>query len=221
MSEITMNERPLTTVKDPISTLTHFIGFISAIFLSLFLVAKSAFKGDLLSTGSIIIYSLSLIILYGASSAYHFFNLSYNANTRLKKFDHIAVFYLIAGSYTPICLSVADSKESKLVLILVWIFAFLGTVLKLFWVYCPKYVSSIVYIAMGWLALIRIRSFYLALGNIGFILLLAGGIFYTIGGIIYALKIRFNENWGEHELFHIFVLLGSLLHYLMIFFFIA
>ena len=217
---MTICERPHTTVKDPISTLTHFIGFISAIFLSLILVARSAFKGNLISTIAIIIYSASLIILYGASSAYHFFNLSYYGNTRLKKFDHIAVFYLIAGSYTPIC-SVIDSTESKLVLILVWIFALLGTILKLCWVYCPKYVSSIVYIAMGWLALIRIRSFYLALGTNGFILLLSGGILYTIGGIIYAQKIRFNENWGEHELFHIFVLLGSLLHYLMIFLYIA
>jgi len=221
MSEIPLKDKPITAVKDPINTITHFIGFLAAILLSLILVAKSAYKGELISTAAIIIYSLSLIILYGASSAYHFFNLSAKTNRRLKKFDHIAIFYLIAGSYTPICINTISPNERNLILIIIWASALAGTIMKLFWVCCPKYVSSIVYIAMGWTALLRIRSFYLGLSTGGFALLLAGGIFYTIGGIIYALKIRFNENWGEHELFHIFVLLGSLFHYLMIFFYVA
>ena len=183
MSEVTIKDKPYTSIKDPISTITHFIGFVAAILLSLILVAKAAFKGELLSTISIIIYSLSLIVLYGASSAYHFFNLSETVNRRLKKFDHIAIFYLIAGSYTPICINTIAADERNLILIIIWSAALAGTILKLFWVYCPKYVSSIVYIAMGWTALLKIRSFYLGLSTGGFILLLTGGILLLRKGV--------------------------------------
>ena len=216
------DQRPYTMIKDPISSLTHFIGFVVSIILTPLLISKAALNNpDPLKLLGCSIYCLSLIMLYGASSAYHSFILPYKAATRLKKFDHISVFILIAGSYTPICLNLLNRKDGLIMLLTIWGLASLGILMKALYVYCPKYISSIIYISLGWTAIFKIRVFYHALGSIGFILLLVGGIMYTIGGIIYALKISINKNWGEHELFHIFVLAGSLLHYLMMYFFVV
>ena len=221
MSEMKINIenqfKPCIRIKDPVSALSHFIGFLLAIILTPVLLSKAAlYYSDTLSMASLSIYCLSLIILYGASSAYHAFVLSPNGTRILKKIDHVSIFLLIAGTYTPICL--LKLKQDGILLVkIAWIIALLGTILKLFWVYCPKYVSSILYIAMGWTALFKIGAIHAALAGPGFMWLLLGGAFYTIGGIIYALKISFSRNWSEHEIFHIFVLLGSFCHYLMIF----
>ena len=224
MSEIRLKQlnrltyKPYISIKDPVSALTHFIGFLLAIFFTPVLLSRAAlYHPDLLTMVSLSIYCLSMIILYGASSAYHSFVLPERPSRVLKKIDHISVFLLIAGTYTPICLCLLKDKGGIPLLIGVWSVAVLGIIMKLFWIYCPRYVSSIVYIAMGWLALIKIKTIWLTLAPIGFFFLLTGGLFYTIGGIIYALKIKINEDWSEHEIFHIFVLLGSLCHYIMIF----
>lgn len=216
-----LENKPYISVKDPISALTHFIGFIASIFFTPVLLSKAGISNsDPLLMVCLSIFCLSLITLYGASSAYHTFVLPERYTTILKKIDHISVFFLIAGTYTPLCLN-ALGKDGLVLLCIVWATAILGTVLKLFWVYCPRYVSSIIYIFMGWLAIMKIRTIYLTLDPRGFILLLTGGILYTLGGIIYAFKIRISKDWSEHEVFHILVLLGSLCHYLLIFFYIA
>ena len=224
MSEIKMKQplqndlRPYIRIRDPISALTHFIGFVAAIFLLPPLLIKAAVRGsDISSMIGLSIYGLSLIVLYGASSAHHSFILPERGTTILKRFDHIAIFYLIAGTYTPLCLTLMKDTQGKFLLTAVWIAAVIGTLIKFFFVYCPKYVSSILYIVMGWFALFRIVTLYHLLGVYGFFWLLAGGIFYTIGGVLYALKIRISDRWSEHEVFHILVLLGSLCHYVLIF----
>ena len=212
MSEIKMKQpvqtdlRPCIRIKDPISALTHFIGFIAAILSLPLLLTKAAVRSDDISTMiGLSIYGLSLIVLYGASSAHHSFILPERGTRALKKIDHICIFYLIAGTYTPLCLNLMKDVQGKHLLI------------EFFFVYCPKYVSSILYIAMGWFALFRITTLYHLLGKGGFLWLLAGGVFYTIGGILYALRFRLSEKWGEHEIFHILVLLGRLCHYILIF----
>ncbi|MBQ3994204.1 MAG: hemolysin III family protein [Erysipelotrichaceae bacterium] len=216
MSEIHYRySRPYISIKDPISALTHFIGFLASIFATPLLLSKAGILcSDPIKMIGLSIYCLSLIVLYGASSAYHSFILPHSKTRILKKIDHISVFLLIAGSYTPICLSLLNDRN---LLIIIWVLALCGIIMKLFWIYCPKYVSSIVYIVLGWTALLRIKAIYLALGQIGFFWLLTGGLFYTIGGIIYALHIKISDRWSEHEIFHIFVLLGSLCHYIMMF----
>ena len=223
MSEINMNTNnidliPYIKVKDPISALTHFIGFLSSIIMTPILLSKAGVRdSDLITMIACSIYCLSMIVLYGASTSYHTFILPEKGSRILKKIDHISIFYLIAGTYTPICLLSIREQGGIPLLIGVWATAFAGTILKLCWVYCPKYVSSIVYIAMGWLAIFKIRTIYLALGTGGFFWLLAGGILYTIGGVLYAFRFRISDRWSEHEIFHIFVLLGSLCHFILIF----
>ena len=213
-----LSDKPFFSVKDPISALTHLIGFIVSVALTPVLFIKASYSmctiTDLIALA---VYRLSVSLLYRASTAYHTFILPGRGARILKKFDHMSIFVMIAGTYTPVCLILMNRNTGIPLLIAVWSVAAVGMLVKAFWVYCPKYVSSIIYIAMGWAALFKIKTIRTALGPGAFTLLLTGGIFYTVGGIIYALKIRFSNDWSEHEIFHLLILLGSLCHYLLIF----
>lgn len=128
---------------------------------------------------------------------------------------------LIAGTYTPICLLVLDRKTGIPLLLLVWGIAIAGILIKAFWVYCPKWFSSVLYIGMGWTCVLAFTQILNTLSPAAFGWLLAGGIIYTIGGIIYALKLPiFNnrhKNFGSHEIFHLFVMAGSACHFIVMY----
>lgn len=212
-------------VKDPGSAITHFIGMLMALFSTLPLLMKAAKAPDRIHFISLGIFALSMILLYTASTVYHTFNLSDKINRRLKKFDHMMIFILIAGSYTPICLIVLGGTQGIAFLCLIWGMAISGIALKAFWVYCPKWVSSIIYIAMGWTIVLAFTPLLNALSPAAFNWLLAGGITYTIGGVIYAFKLPiFNSKhkyFGSHEIFHIFCLGGSACHFILMYVFVA
>ncbi|MBQ6125429.1 MAG: hemolysin III family protein [Erysipelotrichaceae bacterium] len=217
-----LENKPYISIKDPISTLTHFIGFVAAIFLTPVLLSRAGMhSSDLKDLAGLSVYCLSMIVLYGASSAHHAFVLPEGPSRILRKLDHISIFLLIAGTYTPLCLSVLDPVNGMQLLKAIWLIAIIGILMKAFWINCPKYVSSLTYILMGWLALWKIIAVYQAMSSGAFLWLLAGGIFYTAGGIFYALKISFSRDWSEHEVFHLFVLLGTLCHYILICLFVA
>ena len=211
-------------LKDPGSAITHFIGMLMAIFAAVPLLIKAAREPDNIYLISLTIYALSLILLYAASTTYHTFDLSEKANTILKKIDHMMIFILIAGSYTPICLITLKGRTGVILLSLVWGIALVGIILKAFWVFCPKWVSSILYIGMGWTCVLAFTQILNALSPAAFGWLLAGGIIYTIGGIIYALKLPiFNnrhKNFGSHEIFHLFVMGGSMCHFIVMYAFV-
>ena len=137
-------------VKDPGSAITHFIGMLMAIFAAVPLLLKAAREQNPVCLGSILVYAASLILLYAASTTYHTFNRSPKVNTILKKIDHMMISVLIAGSYTPICLLVLGGRTGVMLLAIVWSIALAGILIKAFWVYCPKWVSSVLYIGMGW-----------------------------------------------------------------------
>lgn len=209
---------PAFALKDPGSALTHFAGFLFALFATLPLLRHAA---GLQATGkdklSLLVFMISMMVLYGASTAYHSFNGSRKKTLALKRFDHLSIFILIAGSYTPVCTIILAPPSGLRLLLLVWGFALAGMIFKLFWVTCPKWVSSVLYIAMGWLCILALPELILVLPKDGFLLLLAGGLFYTVGGVIYALRFqvfggRFRY-FGSHELFHVFVMIGTAFHY--------
>ncbi|PWJ49522.1 PAQR family membrane homeostasis protein TrhA [Faecalicatena contorta] len=211
-------------IKDPGSAITHFIGMLMAIFAAIPLLIKAAHEPSKLYVISLAIYAVSLILLYAASTTYHTFNLSEKKNTILKKIDHMMIFILIAGSYTPICLLVLQGRTGKILLGIVWFIAILGILIKAFWVFCPKWVSSILYIGMGWACVLAFTQILNNMSSAAFSWLLAGGIIYTIGGIIYALKVPiFNDkhkNFGSHEIFHLFVMGGSICHFVLMYVFL-
>ena len=137
-------------IKDPGSAITHFIGMLMAIFAAVPLLIKAAHEPQRIYLISLTIYAVSLILLYAASTTYHTFICSEKLTTVLKKIDHMMIFVLIAGSYTPICLLVLERRTGMMLLALIWGIAAIGILIKAFWVYCPKWVSSILYIGMGW-----------------------------------------------------------------------
>ena len=211
-------------VKDPGSAITHFIGMLMAIFAAVPLIIKAAHEPGRISLISIIIYAASLILLYAASTTYHTFNRSEQINTILKKIDHMMISVLIAGSYTPICLLVLGGRTGFILLSIVWGIALVGILIKAFWVYCPKWVSSVLYIGMGWTCVLAFTQILNSMSTAAFLWLLAGGIIYTAGGVIYALKLPlFNSRhryFGSHEIFHLFVMGGSACHFVVMYAFV-
>lgn len=211
-------------IKEPGSAITHFIGMLMAIFAAVPLLIKAAHEPSRIYIISLAIYAASLILLYAASTTYHTFDISPKVNTILKKIDHMMISVLIAGSYTPVCLIVLKGKTGIILLSIVWAFAIAGILIKAFWVYCPKWVSSVLYIGMGWTCVLAFTQILNNMSPAAFGWLLAGGIIYTVGGVIYALKLPiFNsrhKNFGSHEIFHLFVMGGSACHFVVMYAFL-
>ncbi len=213
-------------VKDPGSALTHFIAMTGAILASAPLIIKAYHGIHRSYLSAFVIFIVSMIALYAASTTYHTFDISEKVNRTLRKIDHSMIFVLIAGSYTPVCLMALPRNIGIPLLATVWIITVIGTIFKICWITCPHWVSSVLYIGMGWLVAIAFPTVIESLPHAAFTWLLIGGIIYTIGGIIYALKLpllaRFNwKNFGNHELFHCFVMAGSLCHFIMVYEYLA
>ena len=212
------------TIREPGSALTHFIAMILAVFASIPLLIKSGLRGGTNCFIAMAVFMASMILLYGASTIYHSVNLTGDALKIFKKVDHMMIFVLIAGSYTPVCITILEQPLGYHLLIVVWTIALIGMLFKLCWVTCPKWLSSVLYISMGWVVIFVVRPLFLALTMPAFLWLLAGGLIYTAGGVIYALKLPlFNskhKNFGSHEIFHLFVMGGSLCHYIFTYFYL-
>lgn len=208
-------------LKDPGSAITHFIAIILVLLAGLPLLIKAAREPDTLHMIAMFIFILSMSLLYLASTVYHSLDINEKANRRLRKLDHMMIFIMIAGSYTPICLLALKGNTGKMLCALVWAVALIGILIKACWINCPKWFSSVIYIGMGWLCVLAFSQIFHALSRPAFGWLLAGGIIYTIGGIIYALKVPlFNsrhKNFGSHEIFHLFVMGGSACHFVTMF----
>jgi len=204
------------TIRDPGSALTHFIGILMAGIGSIPLLIKAGGTMTTSTITSIIIFTISMLLLYGASTTYHSINGTASTIKLFRKIDHMMIFILIAGSYTPICVIALGKNYGLSMLITVWTIAAIGMIVNAFWINCPKWVSSVIYIAMGWVCIFVIGKLYSSLSTAAFFWLVAGGIIYTIGGVIYALKLPiFNSKYsyfGSHEVFHLFVMGGTLCH---------
>ena len=212
------------TIREPGSAITHFIAWLLAVIAASPLIIKAAGNSPT-ATIAMIIFMASMILLYGASTAYHSVAVSDKVLSIFRKIDHMMIFVLIAGSYTPVCLIVLGGKIGYTLLALVWGIALVGMAVKAFWITCPKWFSSAIYIAMGWTCVLVFGSLWHTLPHAAFGWLLAGGIIYTVGGIIYALKLPiFNsrhKNFGSHEIFHLFVMAGSICHFIFMYFYVA
>lgn len=208
------------TLREPGSALTHFVAMVMAIGGAVPLLIKASEYGSACLMAMLIFIS-SMILLYGASATYHSVNVPATLIKIYRKIDHAMIFVLIAGSYTPVCVLVLAPTPGYPLLIAVWTFAIVGITVKLLWINCPKWFSSVIYIAMGWLCVFAFSPIVNSLPRSAFYWLLAGGLIYTVGGIIYALKLSiFNAKhkyFGSHEIFHLFVMAGSLCHYIFMY----
>ncbi len=202
------------------SAATHGIGAILSVFATVALLIQVTRTGnDPWKMVSFLIYGISMICLYTASTLYHSVNISVRGRISLRKFDHISIYFLIAGTYTPVCLTALRGPWGWSILGIIWALSISGIFMCLFWINCPRLISTAIYISMGWLAMLAIWPLWEAIGITGIAWLLGGGILYTIGGVLYALKWPGKDNihFGCHEIFHLFILLGSTVHFLMIF----
>lgn len=213
------------TIREPGSAITHYIAMMLTMVAAVPLLIKATISQDIKHVIAMLIFIVSMVLLYGASTLYHSVNLTGSALKIFKKIDHMMIFVLIAGSYTPVCMLVLDKAQGYPLLALVWGTAIAGMIMKLFWVTCPKWLSSVVYIAMGWECIFVFRPLLNTLPIGAFLWLLVGGIIYTVGGVIYALKIpvldKMHKYFGLHEIFHLFVMGGSFCHFMFMFLYVA
>lgn len=209
--------------REPISGFTHLFGaIVSIIGLIALIIKEHSTTNNTISLLAVSIFGMSLILLYSASTIYHLIVSSDKVIRIFKKLDHSMIFILIAGTYTPVCLIALDSYWRWGLLLLIWTFSLLGIIFKLFWVDCPKWLSSIMYVLLGWVSVFAISPLSKTVPANGLYLLVIGGVLYTVGAVIYCLeKANKKRTFGAHEIFHIFVLLGSLAHYLFIFEFLV
>ena len=210
------------TIREPGSALTHFIAMLLALCAAVPLLVRAAVHSGVKSLTAMTVFMISMVLLYAASTIYHSVNCSGRVLRIFRKMDHMMIFILIAGTYTPVCLLTLPKPSGLMLLAAVWGIALVGIFIKGFWITCPKWFSSTIYIAMGWLCVLAMVPLVQTLPTAAFIWLVAGGVIYTIGGVIYALKLPlFNakhQYFGSHEIFHVFVMAGSLCHYVTMFY---
>lgn len=213
------------TIREPGSAITHFIGMMMALLATAPLLIKAALASGPSCLFAMAVFMCSMILLYGASATYHSVNVSGRILKIFRKIDHMMISVLIAGTYTPVCLITLRGRQGYILLAVVWGIALAGILIKAFWITCPKWFSSILYIAMGWACLSVIGRLWTDLPRAAFMWLLIGGIFYTVGGVIYALRLPiFNARhkyFGSHEIFHLFVMAGSFCHFIFMFEYVA
>ena len=206
----------------PWSAITHGAGALLAALGTALLLLRCITMGlSPWHTVSFLIYGLSMVGLYTASTLYHCLNVSVKGRIALRKYDHTSIYFLIAGTYTPVCL-VALREIGAWgwgLFGVIWGLALAGTVLTLLWISAPRWLTAGIYIAMGWLALSAVLPLTRCLPAEGFFWVLGGGVLYTIGGVLYAVKWpgRHNPRFGCHEIFHLFILLGSLFHFMLMY----
>lgn len=206
----------------PWSAITHGAGAVLAILGTVLLLVRAAALGaGPWHLVSFAVYGASMIGLYTASTLYHCLNTGVRGRIALRKYDHVSIYFLIAGTYTPICLVGLRTAGAWgwTLFSIIWALALGGLALTMVWINSPRWMTSGIYLFMGWMALVALYPLYLTVGWRGLFWLLAGGILYSVGGVMYALKWpgRDNPRFGCHEIFHVFIVLGSICHFLLMY----
>lgn len=212
-----MRLRP--SLREPVNALTHSVGAILSV-IGLIVLLVIAVRNE--SARQVVAFSIfggSLVAMYSVSAFYHSFNLTERGLAHVRRIDHVMIYVLIAGSYTPVCLLLLPEPLGLILLTAVWALAAFGTAQKVMWMSAPTWTSTALYLGMGWIAVLIVKPLLAAAPFAFFLWLLAGGLFYSLGAVVYATewpsKIR-NETeraWASHEIWHLFVMAGSFCHY--------
>lgn len=209
----------MTRVKDPVSGLTHLGGAFLSIVGLVVLIKYAERLASIKHIVTFAIFGAALILLYTSSAVYHLLKVPDKINTLLRRIDHMMIYVLIAGTYTPICVIGLTGAWGVSMLITVWVLAALGIILTVVWFGAPRWLTTAVYLLMGWLVIIAFYPLIHSLPVGGITWLVTGGLLYTVGAVIYGLKWpKINSRWfGFHEIFHLFVIGGSLGHFWLMF----
>lgn len=212
-----------TYIREPINGLTHLAGaFLSFVALLAMVIKASSQTSSPLAIAAVIIFGVSMILLYSASATYHMVIAKDKVIAFLRRLDHSMIFVLIAGTYTPFCIISLNGVTGWVLFAIITTAAVAGVLFKMIWFNCPRWISTMIYIAMGWMIVFVSSPLSQVINSTGLFLLILGGIFYTIGGVIYGSKPNFlkSKYMGFHEIFHIFILLGSLAHFLCVYLYV-
>lgn len=207
-------------LREPINSITHWIGAILSLFALIAMLVKGVLSNSSAVTiASVIIFGISLILLYSVSATYHGVITSDKIIYRLRKLDHSMIFILIAGSYAPFCLIALGGSKGTVFFSIIASIAVAGILFRMLWFNCPRWLQTALYIGLGWAAIFMIKPLSQVLSPVSLSLLVLGGVLYTIGGVIYGLKPKKLQlgKFGFHEIFHIFIILGSLCHFICVF----
>lgn len=207
----------LRIFREPVNGLTHAAGALLSVAGLSVLIAAAAAAGKTTHVVAFSVYGASLILLYTASALYHLLHVSQQAIAVLRRIDHMMIYILIAGTYTPVCLIVLPGMWGVSMLVFIWALAAAGVLFTLFWMNAPRWLYTSLYVGMGWSAAIAIVPLMQSLPLEGLLWLLAGGVFYTGGAVMYAMKKpNIIPGWlGFHEIWHLFVMAGSFCHFMM------
>ncbi len=207
-----MKQQVIYKHEEQLNAWSHAIGMIFGIIGLFLLLRKNTFKTDF-SEFSILVYSLSFVVLFTVSAVYHYVE-SPALKKKLRILDHISIYLLIAGTYTPLTLITLENSSGWTIFYIVWSMAAAGTLLKLFLTGKYEFVSLLLYLGMGWLIVLDYQNIMDHISSVGINLLFLGGAFYTLGIIFYAIeKIPYN-----HFIWHLFVLAGAVSHWFFIFY---
>lgn len=211
-----------TIFRDPFSGLSHLVGAILSIAALFILAAKASAQNDTTYLVSFMIFGVTMLLMFASSTVYHLVQASDDTIKWLKRVDHMSIFLLIAGTYTPICLIAIGGSTGWIMFSVVWGIALIGVFLKLVWINAPRWLSTMIYILMGWLVV----AFYPVLDKIpadALRWIAYGGLSYTFGAVIYATK--WPDPWpkwfGFHDIWHLFVMGGAFCHFWAIAFYLA
>jgi hemolysin III len=205
--------------KDPGSALTHLIGALFSVVGLVVLVYRAAVYGTVWHVVSLSIFGTSMVLLYTASTVYHAVHASSETTVVLRKVDHMMIFVLIAGTYTPFCLLPLRGAWGWSLFGAIWGCAVAGMITKLYWLNAPRWLYTGFYVLMGWLIVVAIYPLALKVTTQSLVWLIAGGLAYTVGAVLYAIK-RPNPwpgKFGFHEIWHLFVMAGTAAHFAAIF----
>lgn len=211
----------LKKLREPVNGLTHFFAAIAGLggLIALLIIGRHSL-GKEISLG---VYGVTLIMLFSASATYHLVKANPQVMEVLRKFDHAAIYLLIAGSYTPFCYNMFTGFWKWGLLAIIWSFAIIGITIKIFVIKAPRWLSAGIYLLMGWLVIFGLKEMLAVLPIGALIWLGAGGVIYSLGAVVYITKIFdfIPGKFGFHEIWHIFVILGALAHFIAIVAYIA
>ncbi len=216
--------RIFARAQDPVSCETHAIGAAASFAGGILFLFRSVYaQAPTLAVVSAMCFAFSLMALYSASAVYHFYPGTIHSGgvkRTLRKMDHSMIYVLIAGSYTPFLLELVPRPAGTRLCVILWGIAAAGVLMKILWINAPRVLTTLIYLLMGWAGM-SIIQYLLKITPVCLALMAAGGISYSVGAVLYALnKPNINKNWTAHELFHLFILAGSLFHYLAVFLFV-
>ncbi|MGI5920908.1 MAG: PAQR family membrane homeostasis protein TrhA [Syntrophomonadaceae bacterium] len=202
-------------LKDPFSGLSHLIGALFSVAGLWVLVYYAGRYATVKHIVTFAIFGAALILLYSASALYHLLNVSEKKNLILRRIDHMMIYVLIAGTYTPICIIALPKVWGLSLLVSIWVLALIGIILTLIWFSAPRWFTTAIYILMGWMVVVAFLPLMQSLPAAGLGWLVGGGVAYTVGAVIYGTKWPpLTSSWfGFHEIFHLFVIAGSVAHY--------